>query len=168
LQDLKLVHRVEHGQWRPDRKALLDRFLAEYPGPGGSETYFYTLDPVTDVTVRAARALKHELAVSADVGPDLILAWRRPSKVIWYVRRLIVASDLGLVEAQGQHDANVVVRMPKDNSVFPAPPPLVAEAQDAEIGLADPTQMVWDMHDLSGDDRIEAAGELYQWLLKHP
>jgi hypothetical protein len=168
LQDLKLVHRVERGQWRPDRKALLDRFLAEYPGPGGSEAYFYTLDPVTDVTVRAARVLKHELAVSADVGPDLILAWRRPSKVIWYVRRLIVASDLGLVEAQGQHDANVVVRMPKDNSVFPAPPPLVAEAQEAEIGLADPIQMVWDLHDLSGDDRIEAAEELYKWLLKHP
>jgi hypothetical protein len=168
LQDLRLVDRAERGRWRPDREALLDRFLAEYPGPGGSEAYFYALDPVTNVTVRAAGVLRHELAVSADVGPDLILAWRRPSKVIWYVRRLIAASDLGLVQAQGQHDANVVVRMPKDRSVFPAPPPMAAEAQGAEIGLADPAQMVWDLHDLGGADRIETAEELYKWLLKHP
>jgi len=168
LQDLSLVDRAGRGRWRPDQKALLDRFLAEYPGPGGSEAYFYTLDPVTDVTVRAAGVLGPELAVSADVGPDLILAWRRPSKVIWYVRRLIAASELGLVQAQGQHDANVVVRMPKDHSVFPAPPPVAAEAQGAEIGLADPAQMVWDLHDLGRADRIEAAEELYKWLLKHP
>ena len=168
LQDLKLVNRVEYGRWRPDRKALLDRFLAEYPGPGGSEACFYTLDPITDVTVRAARVLGKDLAVSADVGPDLILAWRRPTKVIWYVRRLAGASGLGLVEAQGQHDANVVIRMPKDGSVFPTPPSLVAEVQEAEIGLADPAQMIWDLHDLGGSDRIEAAEGLHKWLLKYP
>jgi hypothetical protein len=39
LQDQKLVERVGHGRWRPRREALLDRFLGEYPGPGGSERF---------------------------------------------------------------------------------------------------------------------------------
>ncbi len=167
LLDQKLVERVEHGRWRPNREALLDRFLAEYPGPGGSERYFYTLDSPADVAVRAASALEHQVAVSADVGPDLIVAWRRPSEVILYARQLVDAASLGLVESQGKHDANVIVRMPGDRSVFPVPA-LMADVQGAEIGLADPSQMIWDLHDLGGADRVEAAGELRAWLLTRP
>jgi DNA-binding transcriptional ArsR family regulator len=167
LESQKLVERVEHGRWRPHREALLDQFLAEYPGPGGSETYFYALDSLTEVAIHAVRLLGRQVVVSADVGPDLILAWRRPSKIILYVRRLISSSDLRIVEAQGRHDANVVVRMPSDQSVFPASPPLMVEIQGVKVGLADPSQMLWDLHDLGGTDRMEAAGELRKWLLKY-
>jgi hypothetical protein len=45
LHELELVDRSGHGRWEPRREALLDRFLAEYPGPGGSEQYYYSLDP---------------------------------------------------------------------------------------------------------------------------
>jgi hypothetical protein len=167
LHEQKLVERVARGRWRPHREALLDRFLAEYPGPGGSERYWYTLDSPAAIAVRAARMLEDQLAVSADVGPDLILAWRRPSEVILYVKKLVDASGLGLVEAQGKHDANVIIRMPDDQSVFPVPA-LVADVQGVEIGLADPSQMIWDLHALGGADRTEAAGKLYKWLLTRP
>jgi hypothetical protein len=167
LQDQKLVERVGHGRWRPRREALLDRFLAEYPGPGGSERYFYTLDSPADAAVRAARLLGHQVAVSADVGPDLILAWRRPSEVILYAKQLVDTAGLGFVEAQGRHDANVIVRMPGDESVFPVPL-WAAEVRDVEVGLADATQMIWDLHDLGGADRLEAAGKLREWLLTRP
>jgi hypothetical protein len=167
LRDQKLVERAGHGRWRPQREALLDRFLAEYPGPGGSEQYFYTLDSPADAAVRAASMLGHQVAVSADVGPDLILAWRRPSEVILYARQLVDAAGLGLVEAQGWHDANVIVRMPGDGSVFPVPA-LVADVRGVEVGLADPTQMIWDLRDLGGADRLEAAGKLREWLLTRP
>jgi hypothetical protein len=164
LQDQKLVEKAADRRWRPRRTELLDRFLAEYPGPGGSMLYFYSLDSPTDVAIRAARELKDRVVVSADVGPDLIRPWRRPSEVILYAQDLVDGARLGLVQAHGRHDANVVVRMPTDRSVFPVPA-LVAEVQGAEVGLADPSQMIWDLRDLGGADRSDAAAELRTWLL---
>lgn len=169
LRDLGLVERTGEGRWRPDPEAILDQFLAEYRGPGGSERYFYSLDPVTQAAVRAAGtgAPDTSVVVSADVGPDLLAAWRRPSVVILYARQPIDERSLGLVEAQGPDDANVVVREPADRSVF-RNPPLVVRVGDVDVPLADESQLVWDLHDLGGIDRLEAAGRLREWLLPRP
>ena len=107
------------------------------------------------------------MAASADVGPDLILAWRRPSLVILYAKHAIDPSGLGLTQARGRHDANVIMRTPQDRSVF-ATPALVAQVQGHDVPLADPLQQIWDLQDLGGADRIEAAGRLRQWLLERP
>ena len=107
------------------------------------------------------------VVVSADVGPDLILPWRRPSVVILYVEHDFDPSELDLVEAQGRHDANVVVRGPRDGSVFPRRQ-FVADFQGVEVPLADPSQLIWDLQDLGGADRFEAAGMLREWLLARP
>jgi hypothetical protein len=168
LLELDLVVRSPEGRWLPDREALLDRFLSEYRGPGGSERFLYSLDPPNEVAVRAAQQTdERSLAVSADVGPDLLLAWRRPSAVILYTRQLLDLDRLGLVDAQGRHDANVIIRTPDDASVFPANL-LVADVDGVEVPLADPTQQIWDLHDLGGADRLEAAGMLREWLLNRP
>jgi DNA-binding transcriptional ArsR family regulator len=168
LQELGLVERSEGKRWRPDRAALLDRFLGEYPGPGGTEKFFYGLDSPSDVALRAAqRVPRGAFAISADVGPDLVAPWRRPSLVIIYTTHDISASELGIVEAQGRHDANVIMRMPKDRSVFPVPE-IVAEVSKVEVPLADPTQMIWDLQQLGGADRLEATGYLREWLLRRP
>jgi hypothetical protein len=169
LHDLELADRSGHGRWKPRREALLDRFLAEYPGPGGSEQYYYSLDSPVDVAVRAGRVNTpgRPIVASADVGPDLIRPWRRPSLVILYTKHAIDPSGLGLTQAQGRHDANVIMRTPQDRSVFPAPA-LVAEVQGSDVLLADPLQQIWDLQDLGGADRIEAAGRLRQWLLERP
>ena len=97
----------------------------------------------------------------------LILAWRRPSLVILYAKHAIDPSGLGLTQAQGSHDANVIMRAPQDRSVFPVPA-LAAQVQGCDVPLADPLQQIWDLQDLGGVDRIEAAGRLRQWLLEHP
>jgi hypothetical protein len=169
LHDLKLVDMSGHGRWEPRREAILDRFLAEYPGPGGSEQYHYTLDSPVDVAVRAGRmsAQGQPMAVSADAGPDLIVPWRRPSQLILYVRHAIDPSDLDLTDAQGRHDANVIIRTPQDRSVFPSPA-LAGQVRGNEVPLADPLQQIWDLQDLGGADRIEAAGRLREWLLERP
>jgi len=169
LRELELVDRSGHGRWEPRREALLDRFLAEYPGPGGSEQYYYSLNSPVDVAVRAGQAssIGRPVVASADVGPDLILPWRRPSLVILYTKHVIDPSGLGLTQAQGSHDANVIMRTPQDRSVFPAPA-LVAQVQGSEVPLADPLQQIWDLQELGGADRIEAAGRLRQWLLERP
>lgn len=169
LLDLDLVQRTEGGLWMARREALLDRFIAEYRGPGGSEQHLYSLDPPTDVATRAAlvAAGTQSIAVSADVGADLILPWRRPSALILYAKGPIDPSALGLVEAQGRHDANVIIRNPRDLSIFPVPE-LRAELRGVEIPLADTTQQIWDLQHLGGVDRLEAAGMLRQWLLTRP
>jgi hypothetical protein len=169
LHELELVGRSGHGRWEPRREALLDRFLAEYPGPGGSEQYYYSLDSPVDVAVRAGQASTRSrlIVASADVGPDLILAWRRPSQAILYAKHAIGPSGLELTEAQGRHDANVIMRIPQDRSVFPAPA-LVVQVRGDDVPLADPLQQIWDLQELGGADRIEAAGRLRQWLLERP
>jgi len=167
LHDLELVDRSGHGRWESRREALLDRFLAEYPGPGGSEQYYYSLSSPVDVAIRAGRVSTpdHPIVASADVGPDLILPWRRPSLVILYAKRVIDPTGLGLTPAQGSHDANVIMRNPEDRSVFPVPA-LTAQVQGSDVPLADPLQQIWDLQELGGADRIEAAGRLRQWLLE--
>jgi hypothetical protein len=148
LHELVFVDRSGHGRWEPRREALLDRFVAEYPGPGDSEQYYYSLESPVDVAVRAGRASNQSrpIVASADVGPDLILAWRRPSLVILYAKHVVDPSGLGLTQAKGRHDANVIMRTPQDRSVFPTPV-LVAQVQGRDIPLADPLQQIWDLQD---------------------
>lgn len=167
LHGYGLVTRTGHGRWLPDRTALLDRFLSEYKGPGGSERYLYSLDTSTEVAMSMATvAPPGSMAVSADVGPDLIQAWRRPTMLIVYVRDAIVPwNSSGLVEAQCRDDANVIMRSPRDTSVFPQHQ-LVAGVQGVEVSLADPTQMIWDLHQLGGQDRLEAAEVMREWILR--
>jgi hypothetical protein len=166
LSGLDLIESAGRGRWRPHREAMLDRFLADYPGPRGSQQYFYSLDSPADVAVRAS-ALRPRVAVSADTGPDLIVPWRRPSMVIVYAEHAADPADLDLVDAQGAHDANVIVRVPEDRSVFPSPA-FTADVRGSTVSLADPTQMIWDLQDLGGADRLEAAGRLREWLLTRP
>jgi hypothetical protein len=59
------------------------------------------------------------------------------------------------------------MRTPQDRSVFPVPA-LAAQVHGRDVPLADPLQQIWDLQDLGGADRIEAAGRLRQWLLEHP
>ena len=173
LAELGLVEKTERRRWRPDRPALLDRFLTEYKGPGGSNEYGYSLDSPLEVGVAFSRLAARQrrgvrrprLAVSADVGPDLLTPWRTPTVIVMYANEAVDLRRIGIVPAQGQDDANVILRSPSDRSVWPMPT-LVANAGQAEIPLADPTQMLWDLADLGGDDRLEAAGELRQWLLR--
>lgn len=166
LRTAGLVERVPEG-WRANREALLDAFLNDYRGPGGTEHYFYSLDAAPKAALAVVNSLSSEdsrIAVSADVGPDLLAPWRTPSVAIIYVVDAVDTNDVGLVPAKSRDDANVILRVPEDTSVFRSES--LGDVTDVTVPLADETQMVWDLHDLGGDDRIEAAGELKKWLLK--
>jgi hypothetical protein len=175
LRELGLLDASDGHRWRPDRAALLDRFVAEYPGPGGSVHGFHSSRSPMYIAELVSRVNTPEdpLVVSADVGPDLIapgtgpdliVPWERPSVVVIYARHEISPSLLGLVEAGVAAGANVVLRVPADRSVFPVPP-LEADAGTWAIPLVDPAQMIWELHDLGGADRLEAAGAMRDWIL---
>jgi hypothetical protein len=166
LATLELVQRSSNKRWKPHRSALLDQFLNEYPGPRGTEQLLYSLDSPAAVTIKLTKlASPRSFVTSADIAPDLIAAWRRPTVVIFYAASDLPIDDLGLVEAHGRADANVIFREPRDHSVFPATY-LSARVEDIEIPLADPSQIIWDLQDLGGDDRLEAAGRMRSWLLE--
>jgi hypothetical protein len=149
---------------------LLDAFLHDYRGPGGSERCAYSLDTPNELAARAAVTLgrlmpQGSFAVSADVGPDLISSWRKPTHTILYLRDSVALDELGLVDAKGRGDANVLLRMPADASLFST---LTSRSsRSTTIPLVDLPQMIWDALDLGGEDRQEAAGRLREWFLQH-
>jgi hypothetical protein len=169
LRDAGLV-RGRGREWRADREALLDAFLEEYRGPGGQEEYFYTLDPLVDVAwAVASRGPGEHGVVSADVGPDLLTPVRGPTHLIAYLSGPPDLSKADLVPAQGRGDANVILRWPTDRSVLgPEGWILVRPARGRRIRVAHPTQLMWDLRWLGGEDRMEAARELRKWILASP
>lgn len=170
LNSAGLTSRRESG-WHVNRPELLDAFLRDYRGPGGTETCFYSFRSPTElaaqlVELRPTRR-PTDIAISADVGPDLISPWRSPSQVVVYAQRSLNLKPLEMTEAEGRSDATLILRVPADNTVF-RHHPLVGHIGLHEIPLADEIQMIWDLHDLGGDDRAQAAEQLRNWILKAP
>lgn len=160
LQDAGLAQPRTRGVWHAERDSLVDAFLADYRGPGGSATYWYTLDEPLAAAQALATAAP-EVVVSGDVASDLLAPWRRPTHlIVYHLGRL---TPPGMVEAAGRADANIEVRSPADLTVFPTEP-----LQAAGLALADPLQVLWDEQALGGDDRDEAVGRYRQWLLSRP
>lgn len=125
------------------------------------ESYWYSTRPLPDQATRVlrlARATTTDVAFSADLGPDLLVPWRHPTLAIVYARRALELNDAGFVPAEGRPDASVIVRWTTDRTLLaPASPwPRIVD----DIPLTDPTQQWWDLLDLGGEDRREAADRL--------
>jgi hypothetical protein len=91
---------------------------------------------------------------------------QRSPVLIAYVSRPVDVSSLDLTPAEGRGDANVLIRRPADTSVFgPKGSIKTTVNRETPVRLADPTQMMWDLRDLGGADRLEAADRLKAWLL---
>jgi hypothetical protein len=155
------LERESRSKWSVDRERLLDAFLEQYGGPGGSTSWFYSLDPpmvVAKNLVESGAARSCELAVSGDVAADQLSPWRTPTQVTLYVTVPGAISELGVVAAQGSEDANVELIFPDDTSVF-------GVGVTGQLPLAHPTQVIWDLKRHGGVDRDEAAERVRAWLL---
>lgn len=164
LTELGLVERVSK-TLEIDRESLLDAFLAEYRGPGGQESYYYSLDSLQDVAARLSVISPHGILTSADVGPDFLVPWRNPTVVVLYARAPFVISSQDLVEAESRVEANVIIRYPSDNSVFRVGT-ISARVAQSNIQIVHPTQMLWDLYQLGGEDRVKTAERLREWLMQ--
>ena len=163
LTTLGLVEPAKRGFWRPNKESLLDRYLAEYPGPGGSVSYLYSLDEPLELARRASDSAS-VVVISGDVGADLLVPWRRPDHLVAYSGPgAFLDKRLGATPAHGRHDANVTWRVPEDTSIFYLAGPVTIEGD--EVMVADPVHLMWELSALGGDDRLEAAEKLRTWLL---
>ena len=133
-----------------------------------AESSWYSTRPLSDQAVgviRLAGITKTDVAFSADLGPDLLVPWRHPTLAVVYASGALDLSDVGFVPAEGRPDASVIVRWTTDWTLLaPAPPwPRIVD----DIPLTDPTQQWWDLLDLGGEDRREAADRLRAAIIGH-
>jgi hypothetical protein len=104
------------------------------------------------------------MVVSADVGADLLVPWRRPTQLVVYTEAaLTLETALAVTIAHGQGDANIIHRVPADRSMFVLGRGV--DVRGVSVPVADPVQILWELEALGGDDRLEAAERLRQWLL---
>ncbi|MEV6769838.1 hypothetical protein AB0N05_14540 [Nocardia sp. NPDC051030] len=123
----------------------LDRWVRDYPGAGGTVSYWYGLD---DPATQAATALQllDELGlvavVSGDLAADQYAPWQLPSTVRMYLSEIVDFTVVGFSPAEPD-DATMTVVVPED--------PTVARVADA-LGvhynnhqLADAAITLWDL-----------------------
>lgn len=130
------------------------------------DSYWYSTRSQTEQARRIvglAADRRAGIAFSADLAPDLLVPWRHPTVTVVYTSDPLMLDAAGLVPAEGRADASVILRWTSDTTLLsPFPPwPSVIE----RVPLTDPVQQWWDLIDLGGDDRHEAAGRLRRAIL---
>ena len=72
-------------------------------------------------------------------------------------------ASTGLVPAEGRADATLIIRATNDRTLLTPCEPCPRAV--AGTLLADPTQQIWDLHHLGGEDRREGANRLRDAML---
>jgi hypothetical protein len=130
------------------------------------ESYWYGTRPAAEQARRIVALANDErrlIAFSADLAPDLLVPWRHPTLTVVYTAESLVLDPAGLVPADGRADATVVVRWTSDATLLSPAPRWPREVEG--IPVTDPVQQWWDLLDLGGEDRAEAAERLRQAIL---
>lgn len=150
-----------------DAAALLDLYeRRSRPTLAEPESYWYSTRPMREQAtkiVRRAQSADAAVAFSADLAADLLAPWRHPTLTVVYTDGWPADMAADLVPAGGRADASVVIRRTKDATLLTPIPPWPPSADG--IPLADPVQQWWDLLDLGGDDRREAADRLRAVIL---
>jgi hypothetical protein len=111
--------------------------------------------------VAALRATGIPAAVSGDVAADLLAPWRRPGRAVVYVdpSGRPVHDELTAVglTPSGAREATLELIVPADPGVWPAPGGAAAKA---DLPLADPLQLLWDVARAPGADVDQAVAAL--------
>jgi hypothetical protein len=138
------------------------------PALVSAEMHWYSTRTLRDQAARVvncAREAQSQVAFSADLGPDLLVPWRHPTVAVVYSSAALELDALGFVRAEGRPGASIIVRWTQDRTLLVPAEPWPAAVDG--LPLTDPTQQWWDLLDLGGEDRKEAADRLQQAILTH-
>jgi hypothetical protein len=160
------VRPTDHGYvGRPARLLDLYRQRAR-PLLVQPDSHWYSTRPPAEQARRVvdlADGRHVRIAFSADLAPDLLVPWRHPTLTVVYTLESLGLDPAGFVPAEGRTDASIIVRWTSDPTLV-APPPPWPDVTDG-VPLTDPVQQWWDLLELGGEDRVEAADRLHQAIL---
>ena len=166
LSEVGAVSTSDRG-YRGRRARLLDLYARRSrPHLVGRETFWFSLQPMIDQAqdiTRSAERVSATIAVSADLGPDLLVPWRHPTLTVVYSSQRLHLDTAGFVPAEGPVDASFIVRHTDDPTLMEPSPDWAASVDG--IPLTDPVQQWRDLLDLGGEDRKEAADRLRRAIL---
>lgn len=138
---------------------LLSHWVDEYPGPGGQEFGWYSLDPAVQQTLKAvkvAQRLDAAPLVSGDVAADRIAPWKLPTRGRVYVTSPIDLAGDGFVPAPAD-EATLITCVPEDPTLWYLTSALTAADG---VALADTVITYWDVLTSGDIDSGEAAAQL--------
>ncbi|GAA1890374.1 hypothetical protein GCM10009715_40100 [Paeniglutamicibacter psychrophenolicus] len=157
----ELVTATPEGTVTREPQALLEHWLKEYPGAGGQQFGWYSLDPIVEQTLKAvqeAQLLDAHPLVSGDVAADRLMPWKLPARGRIYISSPIDLADVGFVPAP-LDEATLVTCVPADPTLWRLTELGTFPVYD-DVELADPALVYWDVHDSNDIDSIEAAEHL--------
>lgn len=144
------------------RQRLIELYIDRHkPAFLDAEAAWYGLAPMSEQVQQVcavAAADRARIAFSADFAPDLLAPWRHPTIAVVYTDSALDLTSAGLVPAESRADATIIIRHTSDTTLLSPFEPWPSRV--AGTPLTDPVQQVWDLHDLGGADRVEAADRL--------
>jgi len=155
---------IEHLDDPEQRRRLVDLYVQYHRPYAVSESLFYGLDPVYEQVRQVIEAAYRQdvwVAVSADLAPDLIAPWRTPTLTVIYAEASLDLEPSLFVPAMARGEATLLIRHVSDDSLL-AP----WSTSRPDIPIVHPVQQVWDLYDLGGEDRLEAAERLISVTLR--
>lgn len=114
-----LVVAQPEGYIAADRASLLEHWVGEYPGPGGQEFGWYSVDPIVEqvsTAVEAADLLGARPVVSGDVAADQLAPWKLPGQGRIYLAEPVDLLGEGFVPAPVA-EASLITCIPRDPTV---------------------------------------------------
>jgi hypothetical protein len=164
LMVLGLVQRSEREWGSANWEGLVDWWLREYPGPGGTTSYWYSLDDLPTQTAAAVTILERahgdaRPVISGDAAADLLAPWRRPTRAVLYTQAAASLSPAGFVPVDRIEDATLVVTAAADPGVW-LPRQWRVPVGDQHLPVADPLQVLFDVSHSEAPDAGEAADHL--------
>lgn len=159
LATLKHLIEKTKGGWRAKEFDLLPKeFLDTYPGPGGVERYWYSIEPVPQQVKRVV-AERPEAILSGDFAADLIAPWRMPDLGVFYSNSDLQLQQLGFISTT-KDKATLIEIIPADRTIWP-----LTQKRDGRL-LADSLMVAFDMKRSKGVDTPEAIEHLLKKLRK--
>lgn len=156
------VQRSPSGWTAADPAALWDRFMDEYPGPGGLRrrwTGAAPLDVQIDRAVEVARTSGATALVSGDLAADEQAPMRRPVTATLFASADVDLSARSTPATDGDETLTVVV--PGDRSVFST----AHTWAGGTTTLTDPVLTAWEVANSRGADRHDAVAHLKETVL---
>lgn len=146
---------------------LLERWADSYPGAGGQQFGWYSLDPIVKQTLNAvdeARLLGARPLVSGDVAADRLMPWKLPTRGLIYIDSPVDLSDCGFIPA-ALEEATLITSIPEDPTVWRLTE-IGSFPLYEDMDLADTALVYWDVLNSNDIDSLEAADHLASMITK--